>query len=201
MAGRLIDGIRYVRLMNDNSLKCMSLEDNVYFTLRDIFWNGDTRQCMTANHFNGLLTNNIYFEERHKNFEYSNLLYDYNSDFTQKLYNWLCLFKKISMFDFLELEEGDPEVNDIDMDYYMKYDDWWDQLQELIKKLEEQLENHNQWEAEGIGRDCDRLAELEDDDYFCEYGCGGEYDYEPCGPDEILDGGPGSYPEWLNEKN
>ena len=105
------------------------------------------------------------------------------------------------MFDFLELEEGDPEVNDIDMDYYMKYDDWWDQLQELIKKLEEQLENHNQWEAEGIGRDCDRLAELEDDDYFCEYGCGGEYDYEPCGPDEILDGGPGSYPEWLNEKN
>ena len=83
------------------------------------------------------------------------------------------------MFDFLELEEGE----DIDMDYYIKYDDWWDQLQELIKKLEEQLEKHKKWESEDVGRDCDRLAELEDDEsedpYFCEYGCGGEYDYEP----------------------
>ena len=179
MAGRLIDGIRYVGLMNDNSFKSKSLEDNVYFTLRDIFWNGDPEQCMTANHFNGFLTNNICFEERDKKFEYSNLLYDYNYNFTQKLYNWLCLFKKISMFDFLELEEGE----DIDMDYYIKYDDWWDQLQELIKKLEEQLEKHKKWESEDVGRDCDRLAELEDDEsedpYFCEYGCGGEYDYEP----------------------
>jgi hypothetical protein len=40
------------------------------------------------------------------------------------------------------------------------------------------------------------LAELEEDEYFCEY----DYDNCLCG-DEILDGGPGSYPEWLNEKN
>jgi hypothetical protein len=70
------------------------------------------------------------------------------------------------------------------------------------KTIEKQLEKHKKWEAQDIERDCDRLAELEDDerddDYFCEYGCG-EYDYEPCGPDEILDGGPGSYPEWLND--
>jgi hypothetical protein len=103
------------------------------------------------------------------------------------------------MFEFLEVDEDD----EIDMAKYMKYDDWWIQLQELIKKLEKQLEKHKKWESEDIERDCDRLAELEDDerddDYFCEYGCGGEYDYEPCGPDEILDGGPGSYPEWLND--
>jgi hypothetical protein len=37
MAGRLIEGIRYIGLMNDNSFKSKSLEDNVYFTLRDIF--------------------------------------------------------------------------------------------------------------------------------------------------------------------
>ena len=56
----------------------------------------------------------------------------------------------------------------------------------------------------GSGRhrkDCDRLAELEedegDDKYFCEYGCGGEYDYEQ--GDQILDGGPGTHPEWLND--
>jgi hypothetical protein len=54
----------------------------------------------------------------------------------------------------------------------MKYDDWWDQLQELMKKLEEQLEKHKKWESEDIERDCDRLAELEDDERedYCEYG-------------------------------
>lgn len=142
MAGRLINGVKHIGLMNDNSFKSKSLEDNIYFTLRDIFWNGDSEQCMTANHFNSLLTNNICFEERDKNFNYSNVVYDYNSQFTQRLYNWLSLYKQkqISMFDFIELEEGDPEVNEIIMDKYMKYDDWWDKLQELIKKLEEQLE-------------------------------------------------------------
>ncbi len=195
MAGRLIEGIRYVGLMNDNSFKSKSLEDNVYFTLRDIFWNGGPDDCFASNHYNSLLKNGISFEER----EYTNVLYDYNSDFTQKLYNWLCLFKKNYMFDF----ENPYEDEEIDMKKYMKYDDWWDQFQELIKKLEKQLEKHKKWESEDVGRDCDRLAELEDDEredeYFCEYGCGGEYDYEPCG-DEILDGGPGSYPEWLNDK-
>jgi hypothetical protein len=55
------------------------------------------------------------------------------------------------------------------MTQYMKYDDWWEQLQELIKKLEDQLEKHKKWEAEDIGRDCDRQAELENgrDGYSC----------------------------------
>jgi hypothetical protein len=208
MAGRLIDGVRYVGLMNDNSFKSKSLEDNVYFTLRDIFWNGEIDDVFSANHYNGLLTNGISFEERDERFEYTNVLYDYNSDYTQKLYDWLIRLTgnkrtskpngwKDNMFEFLEVNEDD----EIDMSEYMKYDDWWDQLQQLIKKLEEQLEKHKKWEAQDIERDCDRLAELDyderDDDYFCEYGCGGEYDYEP--GDEILDGGPGSYPEWLND--
>jgi len=155
MACRLIDGIKYVGLMNDNSFKSKSLEDNVYFTLRDIFLNGEIDDIMSANHFNGLLTNNISFGERDAKFEYTNLLYDYNSDYTQKLYDWLaCLtgYKltskpnrwKNSMFDF----ENPDEDDEIDMSRYMKYDDWWDQLQELIKKLEEQLEKHKKWEEE-----------------------------------------------------
>jgi hypothetical protein len=155
MAGRLIDGIRYVGLMNDNSFKSKSLEDNVYFTLRDIFWNGCPDDCFAANHYNSLLTNCILFEKRGANFEYTNILYDYNLDYTKKLYDWLsCLtgYKltskpngwKDSMFDF----ENPDEDDEIDMSRYMKYDDWWDQLQELIKKLEEQLEKHKKWEEE-----------------------------------------------------
>lgn len=42
--------------MNDNTLKSKSLEDNVYFTLRDIFWNGDYDQCISANYYNGITT-------------------------------------------------------------------------------------------------------------------------------------------------
>jgi hypothetical protein len=206
MAGRLINGIRYVGLMNDNSFKRKSLEDNIYFTLRDIFWNGEIDDLMSSNHYNGLLTNNVSFEERDERFEYANILYDYDSDYTQKLYNWLIRltgYKLTSnpkawrerMFEFLEVEEHEEN----DMAQYMKYDDWWDQLQELMKKLEEQLEKHKKWESEDIGRDCDRLAEVEQDERDDEYFCEGEYDYEP--GDEILDGGPGSYPEWLNDDN
>jgi len=49
MAGRIINGIKYIELLNDNNLKNKSFEDCVYFTLRDIFWNVDARDCMMAN--------------------------------------------------------------------------------------------------------------------------------------------------------
>lgn len=163
MAGKLIDDIQYMRLYNDNSFKSQSLEDNVYFTLRDIFLNGEINDVFTANHFNGLLTNNISFEERNNSFEYTNLLYDYNSDYTRKLLDWLYRTypNKNYSFEFLPLEKDD----EIDMKEYMKFDDWWLQFEDLRNKLKEQLEKHKKWEAEDVERDCDRQAELEDDDY------------------------------------
>lgn len=144
MAGKLINDIKYVCLMNNNSFKSKSLEDNIYFTLRDIFWNGNVEECMTANHFNILLTNNIAFEERDNNFNYSNILYDYKSNFTRHLYNWICNITKVELtynilFEFLKPEKDE----EIDMSEYIKYDVWWDQLLDLRKKLKEQLEKHN----------------------------------------------------------
>ena len=147
MAGRLIDGIRYIGLMNDNELKSKSLEDNVYFTLRDIFWNADCDDCISANYFNGLLTNNISFEERNKNFRYTNILYDYHSDYTKKLYNWICKITtyKDTIFDYdpLVIDEEDNPIQK-----YIKYDEWWEQVLDLRKKLEELLDKHKKWEAE-----------------------------------------------------
>lgn len=99
---------------------------------------------MTANYFNGLLTNNICFEERDKDFNYSNIIYDHKSDFTPQLYNQLYsisnheLTSKNSMFDFIELEKDE----EIDMLNYMKYDDWQVQFLDLCKKIKEQLEKH-----------------------------------------------------------
>ena len=87
MAGRLINSVKHVGLLNDNAFKSKSLEDNVYFTLRDIFWNGSPDDCFSANHFNSLLTNGVSFEERGENFRYTNVLYDYNLDYTKKLYS------------------------------------------------------------------------------------------------------------------
>lgn len=143
MAGRLIDGIRYIGLMNDNELKSKSLEDNVYFTLRDIFWNADCDDCISANYFNDLLTNNISFEERNENFRYTNILYDYHSDYTKKLYRWICTITtyKDTIFDFYD-QETDPKQK------YIKYDEWWEQLLDLRKKLEEILNKHKKWEEE-----------------------------------------------------
>ena len=144
MAGKFINDIKYVCLMNNNSFKSKSLEDNIYFTLRDIFWNGNVEECMNANHFNRLLTNNIAFEERNNNFNYSNILYDYKSNFTQHLYNWICSITKVELtynilFEFLKPEKDE----EIDMSEYIKYDVWWDQLLDLRKKLKEHLEKHN----------------------------------------------------------
>jgi len=69
MSGRLINGIKYMYINDDNDFKKKSLEDNIYFTLRDIFWNCDSPDtCFEANYFNGRLTNNICFEERTERF-------------------------------------------------------------------------------------------------------------------------------------
>mgnify|MGYP003349101494 CR=1 FL=1 len=48
----------------------------------------------------GILTNDICFEERDENFKYANLLYDYDSNYTKQLYNFLQIFKKQIGFIF-----------------------------------------------------------------------------------------------------
>ena len=66
------------------------------------------------------------------------------------------------------------------MKEYMKFDDWWVQFEELRNLIDLQYEKCCRWEEEDIGCDMDRLAELEDDCYYGE---------------EILEGGPGTYPK------
>ena len=46
MAGKIIDGVKYILLYNENYPKNKSLEDNVYFTLRDIFCNADINDVL-----------------------------------------------------------------------------------------------------------------------------------------------------------
>ena len=140
MSGRLINGVKHIYINDDNDLKKKSLYDNVYFTLRDIFWNCDSQDtCIQANYFNGCLTNNICFEERTEKFQYSNELHQ--TDYVERLQRWLKRFNP-NYFEFLELEEGE-EIED---EAYMKFDDWWVQFINLRQLIDQQYEKLKKWE-------------------------------------------------------
>lgn len=154
--GRKINGHKFICLVNDNEYKMKSLEDNVYFTLRDIFANCDYDLIISANDLNGKLTNNIYFEDRDETFKYTNVLYE--KDYVKKLLKWIMRFKK-NYFMFNEFEQDENKESET----YMNLDDWWNQFEELRTLIKIQYEKLEKWEAEDVERDTDRLAELSDD--------------------------------------
>ena len=156
MSGRIINGIKYIRLCNDNDFKKKSLNDNVYFTLRDIFVNAESYDdIMAANLYNNKITGDVYFEDRTERFQYSNELYQ--KYFVERIQRWLKRFN-IHYFEFAEPEDDDLRF--VDEKKYMKFDDWWVQFEELRKLIDEQYEKCCRWEEEDVGRDCDRLEEL-----------------------------------------
>lgn len=117
------NGIKYLYLIHPNDWKQKSLEDNIYFTLRDIFVNIDDFQfAMEANNFNDTLTNGVCYEERTSDFTYSNVL---NED--TRLSEWLSHICEY-YFDFKEVDET------IDLDKYILFDEWISQL-DILKKL------------------------------------------------------------------
>ena len=116
----------------DNNFKKKSFEDNVYFTLRDIFWNVESPDvCYQANDFNISLTGGIYYEERTDKFKYTNVLYE--KDYVERLQRWLKRFDHY----YFEFEEQNKKI---DIDKYMKFDDWWVQFEELRNLIDEQYE-------------------------------------------------------------
>jgi hypothetical protein len=135
--GRIIENIKYMCLHDDNKLKQLSLEDNVYFTLRDIFLNADSADdVLRANDFNHKLTGGTCYGDRDEFFTYTNVLDDVK--YLSQLVRWLSYFS-IHYFEFEEVEP-DEEIN---MDRYIKFDDWWDEFVKLRNQLEEKLKKYN----------------------------------------------------------
>ena len=125
-----MNGVKYMRLCNDNDFKKKSLYDNVYFTLRDIFVNAESYDdIMAANLYNDKISGGVYFEDRTDKFEYVNLLEQ--KDFLEKLKKWLKSIRKHDCFEFRESDE------DEDAKKYMKLDDWWEQFEKLKQLIEE----------------------------------------------------------------
>jgi len=127
------NGTNYLRLFHPNDWKQKSLEDNIYFTIRDIFQNIDDFQfAIEANMFNDKLTNGVVYEERTNDFTYMNIL---NEDFSfvYKLLQWLSYICEY-YFDFEEVVE-----ETIDLNKYIPFDEWISQLDILKKLLDKKL--------------------------------------------------------------
>lgn len=103
---------------DDNKLKFNSFNDNVYYTLRDIFWNcGDTIVMdLATNLYEKLLDGTKVLE---------------NVTYLKELYYFLSKLKD-SYFYFENNKKQDAEV-------YIEFDVWYKQLQDLIQLVGEKL--------------------------------------------------------------
>ena len=137
MSGIKYNGIKYLYLIHPNDWKQKTLEDNVYFTMRDIFVNIDDFQfAMEANFFNDRLTNGVVYEERTSDFIYSNVL---NEDF-----NFVCrLSKWLSYICEYYFDCNIVEDESVDLDKYILFDEWISQLDTLKKLLDKKLTDFN----------------------------------------------------------
>lgn len=127
--GKIINGIKYIHLLDDNNLKYKSFEDNVYFTLRDITVNcEDENFCFIANDFINSLANYVCLQERSKNFKYSNSLNEI--EYIKKIFIWLISIK-IDDFKFNELNKYDK----LNKCKYIAFNEWWKHFNELLNNI------------------------------------------------------------------
>jgi hypothetical protein len=146
--GLTYNATKYVRLCNPHKFKSLSLEDNVYFTLRDIFMNAKKADdAIECNEFNHQLTNEIGFEDRTDTFTYTNVLQD--KAFVEGLIKWLCAIKPSRDFFFTdEIDEDDVCTFNSACDMlttkwkysddkceYITLDSWMENLNELRSNL------------------------------------------------------------------
>ncbi len=141
---RIINGIKYFQHFNDNNIKSLSLEDNVFFTLSEIFYNmSELHYIMEANIFNNELSGSICFEDRKSDFKYRDVLND--KLFVDRLHVSLNNIKK-SDFEFEEpYDKADDEEKYwyYDMKLLIKFDDWWSQFEELKDLIKNRLDGLN----------------------------------------------------------
>jgi hypothetical protein len=142
--GKLINGIKYMCIHDVDEYKKKSLNDQFYFTLRDIFWNTDSFDVMMIiNNFNHMLTDGISFDSRTNTFQYTNILYQKTE--LKKILRFLNRIKQTGWFEFIESKDKDEyedKEESIDEEYIL-FDDWWKQFEELRNLLKEQYEKIN----------------------------------------------------------
>lgn len=154
MSGIIYQNKKYINLYHDFSFKWGSLEDHVYFTLRDFYLNcASVDHVIDVNNYLSTLSNNICYEDRTATFKYAPVLDD--EIFLVSLSEWLndfraCNFVFIALKDQTYkkvLQDDGVYINfichDDSLEQYMLYDAWWFQVKTLIALLQVQLKYLN----------------------------------------------------------
>lgn len=104
MSGIEYNGKNYIKICNDHQLKILSFEDNIYFLLKDIYFNMcNYTMVLKANEFNNKLSGNIEYEDRNETFTYTNVLQ--NNDYVSELLKWLNFIDKSDFYFEVHYDE------------------------------------------------------------------------------------------------
>lgn len=126
--------MEYISIGRNNNLKTLSLEDNLYYTLEDIFINADTSDlCTYAVYFMNELKEGCYYKSKMMNEKYTDCLN--NKEFVSSLNDRII---KYLTPNHLQYDKENDEI-------YEKMDKnkWWKQFEELRKQLKEHYEMLN----------------------------------------------------------
>ena len=159
--GLTYNNTKYIQLMNQQWRKSLSLEDNVCFTLTDVFMN--TQVFSDKNIFDinkgfalsDQLTDNILYNDRMEGFKYTNVLQD--KTFVSSLLTWLDTIEPDRDFDFSDQVNEFEEENEVIVkeDHcitidetkfqgyvfdYIALDAWWEHLHDLKETLNKLLD-------------------------------------------------------------
>lgn len=153
MSAIMYNGTKYI-CINRNINKEITLEDEVYCALKDIFLNCDTSDmCTQASLFMDDLVGNVNDQIE---FIDTRCLYDIN--FVKIFLKWL---DGITVHWFIPEELQEPPD---DPSLYVEFDKWWEDFKNTREKVRERLEKLKEWEEEEVKCDCNRQAELSDYD-------------------------------------
>ena len=135
MVGVTLNNNRYIMVCNKQILKLKSLEDNLYFTIREIFFNIEPEfKINKANYINSKLSNGIPYEDRNDKFEYYKLTND--SNFVISILDFL---NSIKQSDFTFPYDNSEHELELDIETlnseFICFDLWWNQLEELKQLL------------------------------------------------------------------
>lgn len=150
---------RIMYSMFPQDCKKKSLEDNVYFTLKEIFMNCDSYEtCMRANYYNGQLTGDVYYEDRTSEFTYTKVLQE--KEYLESLCKTLNAmthgyFVPRFILDPSDVQDVDEDIVDGDDDgedtgeyapkeFDVPFEEWWASFDKLRKVLNERLEGLQQ---------------------------------------------------------
>jgi hypothetical protein len=122
-----------IRLKHGNGMKKKSLEANLYFTLSDIQINTIVaKDKYFIGDLKNELTDNIQFEDRTSNFEYSNVLH--NKEYLKKLND---LLQNIRICDFELVSCNDNNTPYDLIDFY----EWWANFENVRNKISKMYMN------------------------------------------------------------